>query len=122
MALSRAEVLAALDARQHAVDPIEVPEWGLTVYLRHLTAADLRAFEDSHGVEFQIRVLIASLADEDGQLLFTEEDAAALAGAEFTVALRLFGIVAKANGLSNENLEDAMVAFGVAQGGDSSTD
>ena len=122
MALSREEVLAALDARQRAVDPIEVPEWGGTIYARRLSAADLQAFEALKGVDFQIRVLITCLADENGQPLLTEEDAAALAGAEFTVALRLFGIVAEANGLSNVNLEAAMVAFGVAQGDDSSTD
>jgi len=127
MALSREEVLAALDARQHAVDPIEVPEWGGTIYARRLSVADLKASGLLAGTsgdpaDLPIRLLIACLADENGELLFKSKDAATLAGAEFTVAFRIFAAIAKANGLSNMSLEEAMAAFATAQGSAGSTD
>lgn len=125
MGLSREGILAGIAARRQLVEPIEVPEWGGAVFIRHLSAAELEETgfldEGSNGAEMPVRILAACLADETGSPLFAQEDAKVLADAEFAVILRVFAEAARINGLSSEELEAATAAFAQAQGDASST-
>jgi hypothetical protein len=95
--------------------PLEVPEWGGEVYVRVLSAKDQAELSDGvKPAEMPIRVLLHCLVDEAGEPILKEEDAEALAEEDFPVILRVFAFVAKLNGLSTKELDEAMESFAPA--------
>jgi len=64
--------------------------------------------------EVAIRVILHCLVTEDGERIFTDDDAGELAKEDFPVIMRVFGFVAKQNGLSTKELEEAMENFAPA--------
>jgi hypothetical protein len=125
--LTTEDILAAIEKRKREVEPFLVEEWDLTVYIRRLTAADLKttglldASKDSDADAVLIKLVSVCLANEDGETLFTQEQLESLADAEFAVLMRIFSECASINGLEMAGLEEAMAAFGAAQAGGSST-
>lgn len=110
MTLSREQILASRSNRKPV--SLEVPEWGGTVYVRVLSAKD--QMELSEGVkpaEMPIKVILHCFVDEQGNRLFQDEDAEMLAAEEFPIIMRVFAFVAKLNGLSTKELEEAMKNF-----------
>lgn len=80
--LSRDSILGASDL---PVVPVEVPEWGGTVYVRSITAGERDKFEASvnNGTRqnlenFRARFAVLVLCDDAGNRLFSDSDANAL--------------------------------------------
>lgn len=117
MALTRDDIIAAIAARKDALEPLEVPEWGGTVYARRLSAgeAESTGVFDGGGADMTVRMLVVCLADEDGNRIFTDEDVKELSAAEFSVVTRVFAEVAKLNGMATDDLDEAIAAFAAAQ-------
>jgi hypothetical protein len=118
MPLSRDEILAAIAARNKDVLPFEVKEWGGTVYIRRMSAADAERSgltSDVHAPEMIARVLALSITDEAGIPLFTEADVQALAEADMNVAALVFAECIRVNGLGSADLDEAIAAFTNAQ-------
>ena len=119
----REKIEAAQTRPDRKPKPMDVPEWGTTVYLRKLTVDDQIAL--SEGVEAKdmpVKVLLHCLVDEDGERALTDEDAALLGKEDFPLILRLFAEAAKLNGLSSKELDEAMAAFGPARSESGPTD
>ena len=57
------------------------------------------------------RVLVASLCDEQGHRLFSDEDGAELMKEDAPVIMRVFAFAAKLNGSSTKELDEAMENF-----------
>jgi hypothetical protein len=115
MSLTREQILAARSKRKPVTVP--VPEWGGDVLIRVLSAGD-QATLASNGHpqgEMPVRILLATLVNEQGKALFGEEDVPALMEEEFPIILRVFAEAARLNGLSTKELEEAMASFGTAQ-------
>ena len=72
--------------------------------------------------EMPVAVLIAALVDEDEQPIFLPEDKDELAKEAFSVVLQVFSEVAKLNGLTTKELDEAMEAFGPARSESGPTD
>ena len=92
--------------------PMDVPEWGTTVYLRKLSVDDQISM--SEGVEAKdmpVKVLLHCLVDENGERALTDEDAALLGKEDFPIIMRLFAEAAKLNGLTTKELDEAMSIF-----------
>src|SRR4051812_19058258 len=101
MALTREQILAADDLPIHSVD---VPEWGGPVYYRHLSAIEQAGLEklqasvkDVAEGEYVAAILraaagliVRSVCDEDGKLIFTEADVDALIGKSADPLMRVF--------------------------------
>jgi hypothetical protein len=120
VSLSREEILRARTNRKPV--PIEVPEWGGVVFAKVLSANDQSTLVED-GVPdgaLPVRVLVRALCDENENPLFSEDDAAELGKEAFPVILRVFSVVAKLNGLSNKELEEAVATFGPPQAAGSS--
>lgn len=117
--LSREAILAKIEERKREVEPYPVPEWDGEVYMRRLTLEAIRStgyWDNAADINSVIiGLLVATLADEEGNPLLTMEDAAALMESEVEVAMGLFSAAAKKHGLSNDKLEEAMRTFGGAQ-------
>lgn len=124
MALTREDILAAIAKRSKEVTPVEVPEWGGSVFIRRLSAADAERSgmtADDKSPEMISKVLAASLTDETGTVLFSATDMKALTEADLAVSARVFAECVKVNGLSSTELDEAVAAFTSAQPESSST-
>lgn len=110
MTLTREAILASRADRKPV--RLEVPEWGGDVFVRVLSAKDQVALSDgAEPAEMPVRILLHCLVNEDGTRIFEDADYEALAGEDFPVIMRVFGVAAKVNGLSSKELEESMAAF-----------
>lgn len=127
MTLSREEILKAIAERQDQIEPIEVPEWGGTVYVRRLSVGDLKRAgklggEGDSTWDALVRTMVLGLAAEDGSALFTKRDAEELMKADYPVVLAVVRKINRINSLTSEAAEEDEESFGGAQTGASSTD
>ena len=121
MTLTREQILASRKGRKPVL--LEVPEWGGEVYVRVLSAADQMVLSDGvEPKEMAIKVILHCLVDEDGERIFGDDDVDELAKEDFPVIMRVFGFVAKQNGLSTKELEEAMENFGPSPNGSKSSE
>ena len=106
MALDRKSILAADDVRK---EKIAVPEWKGDVFLRVLTGTDRDRFEESYADQkmksFRIRFLLLALCDEDGERLFSDDEADILGKKSSVVINRLFEAGWKLNAFTQEAVD-----------------
>lgn len=104
--------MAANDSPREEVD---CPEWGGTVFVRTLSAAERDRWEircedlKTKGLLSNVRasLLVLTLCDADGKLLFTENDAVELGKKSAAVVDRLFDVARRLNGIGQEQVEAA---------------
>ncbi len=108
MALLSAEQIEAADDRTH--EDVPVPEWGGTVRVVGLSAADRDAYEaafvDAKGKpavqrlrNVRAKLLVKCLVDEDGNRLFSDDKAKALGQKNGAVVDRLFDVARRLSGI-----------------------
>lgn len=107
--LSRESILAAKD---FDYKDVEVPEWGGTVRLRGLSAAERDNFEATLAQtqdlsNLRSRLVVLALIDEEGNRLFKDSEAKALGEKNALVVMRLFELVRELSGMSDEDLQEA---------------
>ena len=118
MALSRDGILAAKDIQ---TETVPVPEWGDEVIIRGLTGEELDDYQASRRqfrnagtpqqeliyVQTNARatLLAKCIVDENGERLFTDQDAGLLGMKNGKVLDRLYDVAARLSGLSNEEQE-----------------
>ncbi len=96
--LTKDQILAASDPQ---IDSLSVPEWGGVVGFRKLSCAGAEAYQDylislqngDGGLRIsgmRTKLLSLVLCGDDGQLLFSEDDLAALGEKDSEVIQRLF--------------------------------
>lgn len=121
MGLTRDQILAAPKDRKPV--RIEVPEWGGDVFVRRLSAAqalDLTDHQSQRDLVFE--VILQTICDEDGALMFSADDRTFLEGEPFKPMLDLFTDAARINGLPVGKLEEAMEDFEPAPDASSPTE
>ena len=105
--LSKADIFAANDRKIEAVD---VPEWNCTLFVRSMNGLERNQWATSCEpcyVEgklvdwslLQTRLLIATVCDDKGKLVFDDKDAAPLSQRNAAVLNRIFKASAKLNAL-----------------------
>jgi hypothetical protein len=97
--LTRDQILAAEDLPRKLV---EVPEWGGSVYVRHLTAqerVEWASQADAPKGHTIASLLVLCLVDADGHHVFTKDDIPKLLEKNGVVVDRLAGEVIELNGL-----------------------
>lgn len=107
-------MLSALDV---TIEPLFVPEWGGTVYVRSLDGKGRDRFEgsrvrvDAHGkIELlhdntRARLLALTVCDADGVLQFTEEDIEALGKKNAAALDRIFDVAQRLSALRPADVE-----------------
>lgn len=111
MLLTREQILKTDDLPRETV---EVPEWGGSVCVRTLTAAERDRFElqfaDSKdkGRPRLLRAPLVALTacDETGKPIFSVEDIAALAAKSSAALGRVFDVASKLCGMSKADVEE----------------
>lgn len=119
----RKRLLGANDVK---VQPIEVPEWGGTWYVRVLSGRDRESFEEALAAEqrmknFRIRFLILSLCDEDGTRVLTDADIDVLGERNSVVLNRVFEQAWTINAFTKEAVDALGEGSPAAQSGGSSS-
>lgn len=114
--LTAADILDADDIRSEYV---EVPEWGGTVKVTGLTgeqrnkvgtlmrAEAKKTNEDDALAFFQMRIAAASMIDEEGKRLFSQNDVAKLAKKSAVAIQRVYDAAARLSGIGEEAIEEA---------------
>lgn len=106
-----------LNADDRDKKEIEVPEWGGSVLISAMTAAERDAFEagmlDTKGKgdakrlqNFRARFIASCIVDENGNRLFSNKDIVALGSKSSAPISRLFDECRKLNGMTDEDLEE----------------
>lgn len=101
------------EAIQQVVDiqpvEVEVPEWGGSVFVKPLTAAQMEKtqarYEKASDSEKLTLMIINCVCDEKGQNLFSKDDVNWLMDKNMKVLLKLVGECNKVNGLDTEEVE-----------------
>ena len=112
----RETILASSDLPQQSV---ECPEWGQTLNVRTLTGSERDDFENAvqsagktkGGMDLRglkIKLVLLTLCDEDGELLFDATDALVLNSKSSKVIDRIFQVAQKLNGLTAEDAEEML--------------
>lgn len=105
--LSRDQILQADDLPRKKVT---VPEWGGDVFIRVMTSAERDAFEASltadRTTNIRARLAIKTLCDEQGNLLFTEGDEAALGAKSGSAIDRIWAESVMFNAISKKDISD----------------
>ena len=109
MILTKDAILKATDLSKQIV---EVPEWGGSVYVRQMTAADRDAYEaECYPIDvktgtatirrdnLRARLLSRTLCDESGSLLFSAADVESLGGKSSDVLEKLYHEARSINGM-----------------------
>ena len=110
----RETILASSDLPQQSV---ECPEWGQTLHVRTLTGNERDDFENAvqtasknkGGIDLRglkIKLVLLTLCDEDGELLFDATDALVLNSKSSKVIDRIFQVAQKLNGLTAEDVDE----------------
>ncbi len=126
----RETILASSDLPQQSV---ECPEWGQTLNVRTLTGAERDDFENAvqsagktkGGIDLRglkIKLVLLTLCDEDGGLLFDATDALVLNSKSSKVIDRIFQVAQKLNGLTAEDTEELLGNLDGAQSAASGSD
>lgn len=111
--LTKEQILAAQDCAPVAV---ETPEWGGTIYVRPMTAAERdrytivsarlagrgREIDPSEYTDLTLRLLALTICDEEGKLVFSEADIKLLAAKSGEVVDRVFRVAQSVNGIGGK--------------------
>lgn len=117
--LSKDDILEADDTED--LEEVEVPEWGGSVYVGEMSAAERDRLEDDtydldekgqmrglSMVGYRARVLALTLRDADGEQLFDYEDWRQIADKAARPVDKVFTVAAEKNGLSEEDIENTV--------------
>ena len=95
--------------------PLEVPEWGGTVLIASMTAAERDHFEASFSAEkdrskmlknFRARFISKCLVDEKGENIFSPADIEALGKKSASVIVRVFDECQRVCGYTSDDMEE----------------
>jgi len=119
-----------LDADDKYVEPLEIPEWGGSVYIRRVSGRERDRFEemvtdDKQKVtikNFRAKFAVMVLCDEKGIPLFEYKDAPLL-GSKFGGALdKVLEAGRRVNGISEQDVEKMVGNSDAGQSEDSGSD
>lgn len=130
-ALTKAALLA-LAAASLPRETLEIPELGGTVTVQGMSGKQRDAWEkslivgrgkrrDVNTENVRAKLACVCLIDEQGQRLFTDEDADALGELRVDVLSRIFEVAQRLSGVSDSDLDELGKASAPAAGTDSPT-
>lgn len=104
--LTAAQILAASDIK---TKPVDVPEWGGTVYVKTISGTERDRFENLLNKDrdgFRVKFVVTAACDESGKPLFTQEQVTALSEKSGVAINRVFDAAWEVNYFSTEKVEE----------------
>ena len=108
----RSQILQADDL---PTEKVEVPEWGVTVYVRMMSGRDRDLFEaqqlalsekDKALENFRARLAVLCCVDEEGKRIFKDGDIAALGDKSGMALNKVYGVASRLNKMTEEAIEE----------------
>lgn len=110
----REQILNVVDTETREV---EVPEWGVTVWVRSMSAADRDAFEadllqgkgKNTSVNYRnmrAKLVARCVVDAEGNRIFNPEDVPALGRKSAKALTRLYNVATELSGVSDDDVEE----------------
>lgn len=108
-----------LAARPRALEPLEVPEWDTTVWIKELTLKERDVFEKQQIIRgedgsmsmdtmgLKARLIILCVCDEDGNQVFSQEDEVAVNELGAAVMEKVFSACQRVNKMRKQDTEEA---------------
>ncbi len=115
MKLNRAKILKCTNLKTETVN---VPEWGGDVTVRELDGKGRDAWEMGvitqnkkgdakfNGVNARAKLIIRSVIDDDGNLIFTDDDIDAIGCLSASALGKVFDVASKLSGLTSEDMAE----------------
>lgn len=111
-------------------EEVPVPEWGGVVLVRAATAGERDRFEMGAALaaknkteqDFRASLVVRCLIDEAGDRVFTDRQIAQVSGKNGAVVDKLFDVIRRLSGMTQEANADAVESFGASPDGGSSSD
>jgi hypothetical protein len=107
--LTKAEILASNDVLS-SMESVQVPEWKGPVNLRVMTGLERGRFEIANGAApketIRGRLLVSTICDVQGNLLFEPIDAQAVGNLSSVALDRVFEVSLRINGIGPDSVED----------------
>jgi hypothetical protein len=111
--LTKEEILAR---RPTLIEPVPMPEWGGTVYVRELSAAERDAFEAQQIIakravegselhDFRAKIIVLSACDADGNRMFDDSEIPAVSKLPVKELQRLFDAGLRVGAISESEAE-----------------
>lgn len=104
------QILAANDMPS---EPVTVPEWGVTVQMRTLSAYERDAFSQAtvNGKKMDLsnvraRFVALCMTDDTGARVFSDTEADALGSKSTRIVERLWKVASRLNGMGEDEAED----------------
>lgn len=94
-----------LNAKDNRLEPVDVTEWGVTIYVPLVTLEDMEGFTKTEGPNATARMAAFVIRDEQGRRVFTDDDAPALAKKSVAAVNRVINAFNNLNGFVAENPE-----------------
>lgn len=91
--------------------PLDFAGWGDDLYIRVLSANDQLLLGEGDEKTMPLRIVLACIVTADGERVFTDDDLSAIGAFPFPEIMTVFAEVAKINGLSSAELEEAVASF-----------
>ena len=110
----RTQILASEDLRREQVD---VPEWGLAVFVRHMTARERDTFEQQQmalskdgldSTNVRARLVALTCVDQDGTRIFADSDADELGNKSSAALVRIATVALRVNAITDDAIEAAV--------------
>ena len=128
--LNMKQILSADDLESQTMT---IPEWGGEVIIRTMTEAERSKIEASviqqngsnqsvNMERYKVKVVVASLVDEEGKRLFTQKNIDALRQKSARPINRIVNAAQKLNGISDDDVEELMGNSNETEDGDSVSD
>ena len=104
-----------LQTKDLPIEPVEIPEWDVTVYVRMMSARDRDMFEgqmldlSERGKRldnFRARLAVFCCVDKDGKRIFKDGDIASLGEKSGEALNRIFTAASQLNKMTEESVED----------------
>lgn len=126
---------AILEADDQVIEPMDVPEWGGTIYVRSLTAQERDSYDramvrvgprgeaQTSNALNNVRalLLVRCVTDKGGTRLFGDKDATALGKKSSAVVQRVWAVAQRLSGMDAEEQEAIAEDFVEAQPDDDSS-
>lgn len=107
----RDQILSSADTR---LEPVPVPEWGCTVFVPVVTVEDMEHHQKGSGPNTLARMACFVIRDEQGQRIFTDADAPAMAKRSVTAVNRIITKFNEINGFTEDPAKNSLTPQGSA--------
>ncbi len=102
-----------LNAEDSVIEPVDIPEWSCTVHVKTLSGierdrieAEIHSGDGDNLVNLRAKMAVATVCDEQGNLVFTPDDAAELGNKSASALSKIFNVATRLSGMTEADVDE----------------